>query len=130
MWPYCVFTFLGAKHGKPNISPSLTSRETVLREFYLLEEDEIIYKVIINFLNAIKDVFSQEWNKEDSIFKKTVGFSALIKVFDVLAKKGKVQNNLKFDFFKEQIEKSKSISFDNIQLSSKGINQMFERFIL
>lgn len=119
-----------ASGGKPNILPSLTTRETVLREFYLLEEDEVIYKIVTNYLNALKDVFSLEWTKEESIFKKTVGFSALIKVFDVLAKKGKAQNNLKFDFFKEQLERSKSISFEDIQLSSKGINQMFDRFIL
>jgi DGQHR domain-containing protein len=115
---------------KPTDKPSLTSRETVFRDLFINEEDEIIFKSLLNFYNAVKNTFSAEWDRQDTVLNKTVGFNALFKVFIVMAKKGRVNNSLSFDFFKKELEPSSNISFDGILLSSKGVNQLFERFII
>ena len=115
---------------KPEITPSLTSKKPVFRELFINEEDEIIFKSILNFFNAVKATFGVEWDKADTVFKKTIGFTALFKVFIVLSKKGVKNNSLNFDFFKKELLASSQISFDGILLSSKGVNQLFERFIL
>lgn len=115
---------------KPSEKPTLTSRETVFRDFFINEEDEIIFKAITNFFKAVKQTYSIEWNKEDSIIKKTVGFSAFFRVFMVLAKRGREQNNLTYDFFLHSLSEHAELSFAEIQLSSKGVNQLYERFNL
>ncbi len=115
---------------KPTTKPTFTSRETIFRDFFISEEDEIIFKSITNFFKAVKDIYTVEWEKEDSILKKTVGFTALFKVFIFLAKKGREQDNLTFDFFVQQLSAKSDISFSEIQLSSKGVNQLYDRFNL
>ena len=115
---------------KPTDVPALTTRETVFRDLFINEEDEVIYKSLLNFFNAVKITFNSEWEKNDTILKKTVGFSALFKVFIILSKKGKAAKNLSFDFFKAELQSSTHIKFDGILLSSKGVNQLFERFII
>lgn len=115
---------------KLTIKTTLTNRETIFRDFFINEEDDIMFKAIINFFKAIKQIYSFEWEKEDSIFKKTVGFSALFKVFMYLAKKGKEQNNLTYEFFIQELSNKSDMSFSDIQLSSKGVNQLYERFNL
>jgi DGQHR domain-containing protein len=42
--------------------------------------------IIENYFNAIKEVYPEEWRKPDSIFFKTVGFGALMNIFDDIFK--------------------------------------------
>jgi hypothetical protein len=115
---------------KPTTLPTLTTRETIFRDLFISEEDEIIFKALLNFLNAVKNTFNVEWERQDTVLKKTVGFSALFKVFMVLAKKGRAQQSLSLDFFTAELLPSAQIDFNGILLSSKGVNQLFERFII
>lgn len=108
--------------------PTLTSRETIFREFFINEEDEIIFKAITNFFKAVQSTYSYEWNKDNSIIKKTVGFTALFKVFMFLAKKGRETNNRTFEFFQQELSKKADVSFADVQLSSKGVNQLYNKF--
>jgi DGQHR domain-containing protein len=114
---------------KPTLIPTLTPSRPIFRDFFVNEEDDVIFKAMINFFNALKATYPQEWNKTDTVIKKTVGFSALFKVFMILAERGKRVNNLQESFFFDQLAKSK-VNFDNILLSSKGVNQLFEKFNL
>ena len=114
--------------GKLSVKPTLTNRETILREFFINEEDEIIFKTLTNFFKAVQTTFAEEWNKEDSIIKKTVGFTALFKVFIFLAAKGKANDDLTYKYFLHELSHNSKISFADIQLSSKGENQLYERF--
>jgi DGQHR domain-containing protein len=111
---------------KPTPKPTLTTNEPVFRDFFIQEEDNIIFKAIINFFNAVKSNYTAEWEKQDSILKKTVGFSALFKVFMVLAKRGMAEENLTEQFFKSQL--IDNVNFGDIMLSSKGVNQLYDRF--
>jgi DGQHR domain-containing protein len=115
---------------EPPLIPTLTTKDVVFRDFFIGKEDEIIYKAISNFFSAAKQVYIDEWSKEKSILKKTVGFTAMFKVFENLAKKGKSINKLSESYFVSELTKYKNVSFDDILLSSKGINQLYERFNL
>ncbi|WKZ76241.1 MAG: DGQHR domain-containing protein [Vicingaceae bacterium] len=115
---------------KPELKTTLTSRETVFRDFFIDGEDEIIFKAITNFFKAVQTTYSEEWNNENSIIKKTVGFTALFKVFMFLAKRGREKDNLTYEFFQQELSNKADISFNDIQLSSKGVNQLYNRFNL
>jgi len=115
---------------KPELKTTLTSRETVFRDFFIDGEDEIIFKAITNFFKAVQTTYSEEWNNENSIIKKTVGFTALFKVFMFLAKRGRENDNLTYEFFQQELSNKADISFNDIQLSSKGVNQLYNRFNL
>lgn len=115
---------------KPELKTTLTSRETVFRDFFIDGEDEIIFKAITNFFKAVQTTYNEEWKKENSIIKKTVGFTALFKVFMFLAKKGREEDNLTYEFFQKELLDNADISFNDIQLSSKGINQLYNKFNL
>jgi len=50
----------------------------MLRDFSLEEQ----YTIFSNYFIAIKDTYSEEWSRENSIFFKTVGFGAMLNVFE------------------------------------------------
>lgn len=115
---------------KPTETPTLTSKKTIFRDFFINKEDEIIFKAITNYFTAVRETYKEEWNKDDSILKKTVGFTSLFKVFLVLAEKGREENSLTYEYFLRALSSKADVSFADIQLSSKGINQLFDRFHL
>ena len=111
------------------IETRFSTKKPVLREYFVKREDEVILKVIMNFFKALKNVFNDEWNKENSVLKKTVGFTALFKVLEDLIEKGKYNKTLKEEFFKQELDVVKAhINLENIQLSSKGVNQLYAQF--
>lgn len=105
-----------------------TGNIPVLRNYFINKEDDILFKILINFFNAVKNTYPTEWNNQYSILRKTVGITALFRLFEILAVEGKSINNLTQGFFEAKLSKN-IVSFDNIQLSSKGVNQLLSRFI-
>lgn len=108
--------------------PTETKKKAPLRRYFRNNNDEIILKVLMNFFNAVKETFPIEWNRENSILKKTVGFTALLKILPKLIEMGKEQSDLSQSFFETKFEPSKNMDFSQIQLSSKGVNQLVGRF--
>ena len=113
---------------KPTLQPTKYSKMPIFRDLFISEEDEIIYKAICNFFNAVSIVYSDEWKNPESVLKKTVGFSALFKVFMDLAYIGKKNGELNESFFINKLKENPNIDFHNIPLSSKGINLLYNRF--
>lgn len=64
------------------LTPYANPEKGLLNVFTLAQQTEIME----NYFCAIKDVYSDEWQKVDSIFFKTVGFGALMNVFDDIFK--------------------------------------------
>lgn len=61
-----------------------------LRDFFLDEKkDDLITKILWNYLSAARAIFELEWTIEpkEHLLRKTVGFSALMKVFAVICPK-------------------------------------------
>lgn len=64
------------------LAPYVNPEKGLLNVFTLAQQIGILE----NYFNAIKDTYSDEWRKSDSIFFKTVGFGALMNVFDDIFK--------------------------------------------
>jgi DGQHR domain-containing protein len=98
----------------------------VLREFFIKDDEESILKILFNFFNAVAETQTKEWSDQDSIFKRTIGFTALIKVLIDLVPIGLEREKLSKEFFVECLE---GIQIDpNVTLSSKGINELYSQF--
>jgi hypothetical protein len=84
--------------------PEETKKKAPLRRYLKNGNDEVILKVLLNFFDAVKATFPIEWNKENSILKKTVGFTALLKILPKLIEIGKEQSNLSQSFFETKFD--------------------------
>ncbi|MHB1260268.1 MAG: DGQHR domain-containing protein [Thermoplasmatota archaeon] len=70
-----------------------------LWDFYAREEDLVIRQVLLNFFEAMKAEFSNEWGKPASILTKTTGFDAMAIVLRDLLNKGLAEKKLNRAFF-------------------------------
>lgn len=90
-----------------------------LRDYFIKENDTVIYKILMNYFKAVQNVFKDEWEKPDEyILSKSIGFGALIGLFSELYTKGVNEGVLDLGFFTEQFKKirsklSKPITSDN-----------------
>ncbi|GAA3935702.1 DGQHR domain-containing protein [Hymenobacter algoricola] len=99
-----------------------------LRKYFVNEKDEIVFKVILNFFKSVSKVFAYDWDSTNSVLKKTIGFTALIKLMSKLISQGVEEQDLSEAFFSKQLESLGHIKFDNIPLSSKGVKELVDRF--
>ncbi len=72
-----------------------------LRFYFINNEDQIIYKVLLNAFKALRDTFPKEWATPDTyILSKTTGYGAVIGALKVLVKEGRDNKDLTYDYFK------------------------------
>lgn len=108
------------KERKRNI---LDVDNTPLRKFYLDNNDVFIYKVIVNYFNAVNEVLFVH-SKNNSFIKKTIGIQALFNVLKVLlAEKLEIDKNISFDYFKSFLENFKDIDFSDNFFTASGIGK-------
>jgi DGQHR domain-containing protein len=69
------------------IAPLVNPERGLLNLFTLPQQAEILN----NYFVAIQTVYAQEWSKQNSIFFKTVGFGALMNVFEDIFKECTMQ---------------------------------------
>jgi DGQHR domain-containing protein len=93
----------------------------VLRDYFINEKDEIIYKILLNLYSGVRDAFQEEWDKPNEyIISKTIGFGAVIKAFPEIYKKGVEEKKLNQEFFKDIFQNFKVfIEKQNLKLTSK-----------
>lgn len=60
------------------VAPLVHPERGTLKVFTLPEQTQIIS----NYFGALKEVFSEQWSKSDNIFFRTVGFGAMMNVFE------------------------------------------------
>lgn len=71
-----------------------------LRDYFLENSDQIIYKVLLNMFNALKEVFPQYWeNPSNNILWKTTGFGAIMKSFNQMYFLGSQNQDLSREHF-------------------------------
>ena len=112
----------------PPLTPTLTNKRAILRRYFIKGNDEVIFKVLINFFNAVSRVFSFEWSRPDSVLKKTIGITALTRVMARMIETGLVISDLSEDYFTRELSPYLEINFNDIQLSSKGVKQLVDLF--
>jgi DGQHR domain-containing protein len=64
------------------LAPYVNPEKGLLNVFTLIEQGQIID----NYFIALSSVFSEEWTKTDPIFFKTIGFGAVMNVFEAVFK--------------------------------------------
>jgi DGQHR domain-containing protein len=69
------------------LTPYVNPERGLLNVFTLQQQSEIIE----NYFNAIRESYPDEWRKTDSIFFKTLGFGALMNVFEDIFKECTLQ---------------------------------------
>lgn len=83
-----------------------TSR--VLWEPFIDKRDDLIFKVLKSYFQAIQETYPKEWGSPKYILTKTTGYNALMKLFKIVYLKGFKEKNLTKDFFKNLFEKAKT----------------------
>jgi len=94
-----------------------------LRSLFIQEKDDIILKIIMNLFNAVKSIFSNEWEQpQNSILSKPIGVGAILKLANLeLIPKGLEDGNLTEDFFKEKFRRIKNnFEQEEHEISSKN----------
>lgn len=80
----------------------------ILWNFYLNERMDVVHKILLNYFKAVKKVYEVEWDDDNSIMLKTIGYNAFILLFDdVFAFCKKNSNNFSYQFIYELLNKSK-----------------------
>ncbi|MBI6020217.1 hypothetical protein H8J79_05220 [Clostridium perfringens] len=92
-----------------------------LRKYFIKEREDVMYKIIRNYFNAIGKVFNKEWNDyKKYILCKSTGYEALIKVFPYLYQLGEANGSLEEEFFRKKFELLKlNLEKSNIELNSQ-----------
>jgi len=111
------------------------SKKFILWEPFVDNEDKFIYTILRDFFSAVKKLFPKEWDDTSKILTKTTGYTALMKVFDKLVRKGFQEKELTEDFFYRYLNKAKdsnrikSFTSDNYNPGSIGERTMAKDFI-
>ncbi|MCQ2593417.1 MAG: DGQHR domain-containing protein [Treponema sp.] len=81
---------LARRHKKCKVRP-----KCCFNEYFIDDNDDVIYKILLNIFNAAKDVFPNEWNNTKYILSKTTGYIAIMRSLPELlqyAKNSKVKS--------------------------------------
>jgi hypothetical protein len=101
-----------------NLTPYVNIEKGLLNGFTFPQQAEILE----NYIREIKASYPEEWSKPDSIFFKTIGFGALMHVFEDIFKECAMQGGaFRVNDIVEVLKPLKS--FDFAQWSSKGRKQ-------
>lgn len=92
----------------------------VLRQYFINNNDNVIFKIILNLFNGVKDAFEKEWNNPNEfIISKPIGFGAVIKAYPIIHQLGVEKNKLTREFFAEIfLNFKKYLKYKNINLTS------------
>ena len=64
------------------------------RKYFIEDKDEVMYRIIFNLFDALKEVFQEEWNNPNRyILSKTTGYGAVLNAFNKIYRKGVSENN-------------------------------------
>lgn len=73
-------------------------------DLYKSRDFNSLYKILYNFFNAMKVLLNQDWLNKKSLLNKTTGYTAMIKIFRVIAKDGFNNGDLSYEFFFHNLE--------------------------
>jgi len=109
-----------------------------LREFFINGKDDAIYKVMLNYFNAISKVFRAEWeNHGKFVLRRTTGFAGLILALKIILPRGYEKKTLNYEFFLEHSENfhkyleknSIKLTLENFSSNYKNQNRIKEYFL-
>ena len=77
--------------------------ESILWDFYVMHDELSIYKILLNYFNALSEIFENDWNDTDSILTKTTGYNAIMTLFKEIFEDGISQGTLDKEYFYEKL---------------------------
>lgn len=94
-------------------------------KFFCEEKDFAILKVMTNYFKAVASVFADDWCSANSPLNRTIGYGALMRLLEPLARKGLSQQppTLEFAFFEKHFKKAADLApftFDKYSPSGGG----------
>jgi len=90
--------FIFSRSNKPLIPRS----KCIFNKYFLEGKDEVIFKILFNLFNAVKSVFSEEWeNSNDYILSKTTGYTGIINALPTMFQVGSNKKELTLNFFRD-----------------------------
>ncbi len=104
-----------------NGEPLSKDNSLIFRQYFIDENDKVIYKILLNLLIGVQRAFPGEWdNPKDYILSKSIGFGAIVKSLPVLYQIGDSRGDLSKDFFTEAFIGVKDhLVAQDIQLTSQ-----------
>ena len=111
------------KHGKSPDPADPKNASLLFWKFFCEDKDFAILKVVKNYFLAVQSVFNTDWKSDDSPLCRTIGYSALMKLLEPLARKGlsQVPQTLEQAFFERNLRKASNLApFTFEKYSSSG----------
>ena len=67
--------------------------------FYIRQESSVVYKILLNYFNAVKRNLQNDWLNPESLLNKTSGYNAMMKLLGDVILVGLQEKKLSEDFF-------------------------------
>lgn len=93
----------------PNLDDSDLYGGSFLWEFFCTQDDSSLYKILLNYFNALKSIFESDWESKGSILTKTTGYNAVMDLFEKLYKEGYESGTLNEEFFYNKLKPLKEL---------------------
>lgn len=83
--------------------------DRLLRKYYMRKEDATILKIMQNYFEAARRTFPDQWDSDtgEFVLRKTVGYTALIKVLNQTLPKAYKEKDLSLEFFQKEFRRYK-----------------------
>lgn len=120
------------KRGEKLDPDDLDNRACIFWRFFAEEKDWAILRVVTNYFAAVAEVFGEDWTGSDSPLGRTIGFAALTRLLDPLAREGLVvtpEPRLDKQFFATHLRKADALSpftFDTYPPSGGGETKLYK----
>lgn len=130
---YQIRNSLFAEQNLVNL-PDYDHRKYFFWGFYKKREPHIIYKILLNYFNAIKNLLSNDWLNSSSLLTKTTGYNAIIKLLKEYVLLGIDKEDLSYEFFYENLKPihvlNGEITSDNFGASGLlASNELYKQFM-
>lgn len=110
---------LGAHRRKRDDLDGIFNDQSPLRLMYLATNDQLLYLVVRNFLNACDRVFWRD-APPDSFIHRTVGVTALFKILRKLSSGAISEKNISVSYFEGFLAPARGIEFDRPEFSGSS----------
>jgi DGQHR domain-containing protein len=119
------------KRGEQLDANDSLNRDRVFWRFFAEDKDWAILRAVTNYFNAVRAVFPEDWATNDSPLARTIGFSALIRLLEKIARNGLAatpEPRLDQSFFEQNLRKAQHLapfSFEIYSASGAGETKLF-----
>lgn len=79
-------------------------------EFYKRKDQKSIYKILLNYFQALSIILEKDWMNNDSLLNKTTGYNASMKLFKDIFMLGLEKGDLSYDFFFDKLSGLKKLN--------------------